>query len=119
SIFRPIRIYVSTGSKLFRAEARLNHSRRARNLWRAFFCGMFTRLGWSRRRFRDSSRHVSEHRIVVVGGGAAGFFAAIAAAEANPRARITVLEKGRSFLTKVRVSGGGRCNVTHACFDPK
>jgi hypothetical protein len=57
-------------------------------------------------------------QIVVVGGGAAGLFAAIACAEANPRAQVTVLEKSRSLLAKVRISGGGRCNVTHACFDP-
>lgn len=57
--------------------------------------------------------------IIVAGGGAAGFFAAIACAQANPAARITVLEKGPQFLTKVRISGGGRCNVTHACFDPR
>lgn len=57
--------------------------------------------------------------IVVVGGGAAGFFAAIAAAETNRLARVTILEKGAEFLTKVRISGGGRCNVTHACFDPR
>ncbi len=56
--------------------------------------------------------------VVVIGGGAAGFFGAIACAEANPRARVTLLEAGRQPLAKVRVSGGGRCNVTHACFDP-
>jgi predicted Rossmann fold flavoprotein len=58
-------------------------------------------------------------RIVVVGGGAAGFFAAITCAEALPGAEVMVLEKGPQFLTKVRISGGGRCNVTHACFDPR
>lgn len=58
-------------------------------------------------------------RIVVVGGGAAGFFAAITCAEAAPEARVTVLEKTPQFLSKVRISGGGRCNVTHACFDPR
>jgi predicted Rossmann fold flavoprotein len=57
-------------------------------------------------------------KIVVIGGGAAGFFAAITAAEADPSAEITVYEKGNAFLTKVKISGGGRCNVTHACFDP-
>src|SRR5512143_869710 len=56
--------------------------------------------------------------ILILGGGAAGFFAAVNCAEANPRARVTVLEKGRALLNKVRISGGGRCNVTHACFDP-
>ena len=58
-------------------------------------------------------------RLVVVGGGAAGFFAAIAAAEANPQAQVYLLEKSAQFLGKVRISGGGRCNVTHACFDPR
>lgn len=57
--------------------------------------------------------------IVVVGGGAAGYFAAIAAAEADPGARVTILERTGTVLAKVRVSGGGRCNVTHACFDPR
>jgi len=51
----------------------------------------------------------------VVGGGAAGFFAAIAAAESG--SAVTLLEKSARFLDKVRISGGGRCNVTHACFD--
>lgn len=55
--------------------------------------------------------------IVIIGGGAAGFFGAIAAAEACPDARVTILEKNRTVLNKVRISGGGRCNVTHACFD--
>lgn len=57
--------------------------------------------------------------IAVIGGGAAGFFAAITAAEADPTARISVFELGRQFLKKVRISGGGRCNVTHACFEPE
>src|SRR3989454_723642 len=57
--------------------------------------------------------------VVVVGGGAAGFFAAIACAEASPGTDVTVLEKGPQFLSKVRISGGGRCNVTHACFDAR
>lgn len=56
--------------------------------------------------------------LVVVGGGAAGFFAAIAAAEVDPGARVTILEAGAEPLVKVRISGGGRCNVTHHCFDP-
>ncbi|MDZ7605704.1 MAG: aminoacetone oxidase family FAD-binding enzyme [Cyclobacteriaceae bacterium] len=57
--------------------------------------------------------------LAVIGGGAAGFFCAIQCAEPNPRMRILILEKGRDVLNKVRVSGGGRCNVTHACFDPQ
>jgi predicted Rossmann fold flavoprotein len=58
-------------------------------------------------------------QILVVGGGAAGFFGAIAAAENNPRASVTILEKGPRVLSKVRISGGGRCNVTRACFEPR
>ena len=61
---------------------------------------------------------LSPLRIIVIGGGAAGFFGAIACAEANPQAQVTLLEAGRQLLAKVRISGGGRCNVTHACFDP-
>ncbi|MFM8655087.1 MAG: NAD(P)/FAD-dependent oxidoreductase, partial [Verrucomicrobiota bacterium] len=57
--------------------------------------------------------------MVVAGGGAAGFFGAIAAAEKNPRASVVLLEKGVHLLSKVRISGGGRCNVTHACYDPR
>ena len=54
-----------------------------------------------------------------MGGGAAGFFGAIAAAEKNPRASVTLLEKSPRILSKVRISGGGRCNVTHALFEPR
>jgi hypothetical protein len=61
---------------------------------------------------------MSSRSIVVAGGGAAGFFAAITCAEARPGADVTILEKSEHFLGKVRISGGGRCNVTHACFDP-
>jgi predicted Rossmann fold flavoprotein len=57
-------------------------------------------------------------RILVAGGGAAGFFAAIACAEADPGSDVAVHEATAHPLSKVRVSGGGRCNVTHACFDP-
>src|SRR5215472_1060199 len=57
--------------------------------------------------------------IVIVGGGAAGFFAAITCAEAAPDMRIVLFEKASKFLSKVRISGGGRCNVTHACFEPR
>jgi predicted Rossmann fold flavoprotein len=62
---------------------------------------------------------MSSRRIVVVGGGAAGFFAAIACTEAARDADVTVLERTPQFLTKVRISGGGRCNVTHSCFEPR
>ncbi|MDR7992544.1 NAD(P)/FAD-dependent oxidoreductase [Thermosynechococcus sp. TG252] len=57
-------------------------------------------------------------RILVIGGGAAGFFGAIACATANSRNLVTILEAGATLLSKVRISGGGRCNVTHHCFDP-
>lgn len=56
--------------------------------------------------------------ILIVGGGAAGFFTAINIAEKNPKLKIALLERGKEVLSKVRVSGGGRCNVTHACFEP-
>ena len=60
----------------------------------------------------------SNLKVIVIGGGAAGFFGAIACAEANPNLKVTLLEAGRKPLAKVRISGGGRCNVTHHCFDP-
>ena len=60
---------------------------------------------------------MSSRRVAVAGGGAAGFFAAIACAEAAPGLEVTLLEKGPQFLSKVRISGGGRCNVTHAGFE--
>ena len=57
-------------------------------------------------------------KFVIVGGGAAGFFAAINAAELNPEMEVVILEGSNKVLQKVKVSGGGRCNVTHACFIP-
>lgn len=60
----------------------------------------------------------NKNRILVVGGGAAGFFGAIALAENNPTKKVILVEKNRQLLSKVRISGGGRCNVTHSCFDP-
>ncbi|MCB9235299.1 MAG: NAD(P)/FAD-dependent oxidoreductase [Bacteroidia bacterium] len=56
--------------------------------------------------------------IITIGGGAAGFFASIQAAEANPNLKILILEGSNSVLDKVKISGGGRCNVTHACWEP-
>jgi predicted Rossmann fold flavoprotein len=61
---------------------------------------------------------MKEYDIIIIGGGAAGFFAAINAAEMDPSAKILILERGKEVLTKVRISGGGRCNVTHAEFIP-
>ena len=57
--------------------------------------------------------------IGIVGGGAAGFFGAISAAQANKDCNVSVFERSSQFLSKVRISGGGRCNVTHALFDPR
>jgi predicted Rossmann fold flavoprotein len=65
-----------------------------------------------------SAPKLKTHRIAVIGGGAAGFFAAVTAAEANPEASVMLFEKGKHCLQKVKISGGGRCNVTHSCFDP-
>lgn len=56
--------------------------------------------------------------VIIIGGGAAGFYAAIHAAEANSELKIAILERGKDVLSKVKVSGGGRCNVTHAEFNP-
>ena len=56
--------------------------------------------------------------VIIVGGGAAGFFTAINIVEKNPNYKVAILERGKSVLEKVRISGGGRCNVTHACFVP-
>lgn len=56
--------------------------------------------------------------IIIVGGGAAGFFTAINIAEKNKHLKVAILERGKEVLSKVRISGGGRCNVTHACFVP-
>ncbi|GMN09896.1 NAD(P)/FAD-dependent oxidoreductase [Croceitalea sp. MTPC9] len=58
------------------------------------------------------------HDIIIIGGGAAGFYAAIRTAIENPKAKIAIFERGKTVLGKVKVSGGGRCNVTHAEFDP-
>ena len=53
----------------------------------------------------------------MIGGGAAGFFCAVNAARMNPELKVVIIEKTNKLLSKVKVSGGGRCNVTHACFD--
>lgn len=56
--------------------------------------------------------------ILIIGGGAAGFFSALTAKQSNPNLKVAILEKSAVLLSKVRISGGGRCNVTHSCFDP-
>lgn len=60
-----------------------------------------------------------KQKIIVIGGGAAGFFAAIRCAELYPASEVIILERGKEVLGKVRVSGGGRCNLTHACWTPR
>jgi predicted Rossmann fold flavoprotein len=62
---------------------------------------------------------VGPKQIVIAGGGAAGFFAAIACARANGECEVSIFERSSQFLSKVRISGGGRCNVTHALFDQR
>ena len=58
---------------------------------------------------------MNKKRLIVIGGGAAGFFCAVNAAQLNPELQVIILEKSNKLLSKVKVSGGGRCNVTHAC----
>lgn len=60
---------------------------------------------------------MSTKKLIVIGGGAAGFFCAVNAARINPGLEVVILEKTSKLLSKVRISGGGRCNTTHACFD--
>ncbi len=64
----------------------------------------------------SSNRFMNKKRLIVIGGGAAGFFCAVNAARLNPALEVLLLEKSNKLLRKVKVSGGGRCNVTHACF---
>ena len=56
-------------------------------------------------------------KVAVIGGGAAGFFAAISVKEHHPKSNLVLFEKSPKVLSKVKVSGGGRCNVTHSCFE--
>lgn len=62
---------------------------------------------------------MNKKQIIIIGGGAAGFFAAITCAETYPDVKVTILERGKTVLGKVKISGGGRCNLTHACFEPR
>lgn len=79
-------------------------------LFLSFLSGTFHRISYL------CNLHTQQH-IIVIGGGASGFFAAIHAAANFPGSRVTILEKSSKLLSKVRVSGGGRCNVTHHCFE--
>jgi predicted flavoprotein YhiN len=60
---------------------------------------------------------MTKKQLIIIGGGAAGFFCAVNAARLNPALKVIILEKGNKLLRKVKISGGGRCNVTHSCFD--
>jgi predicted Rossmann fold flavoprotein len=62
---------------------------------------------------------MNQSRAVIAGGGAAGFFAAITCAETDPTREVVLLEASPTLLAKVKISGGGRCNLTHACFEPR
>ena len=62
---------------------------------------------------------MAHYDVLIVGGGAAGFFTAINVATFNPKLKVAILERGKNVLSKVKISGGGRCNVTHAEFIPK
>jgi predicted Rossmann fold flavoprotein len=62
--------------------------------------------------------NIKHYEVVIIGGGAAGFFSAIRCAESLPPRSVLLLEKSQKLLSKVKISGGGRCNVTHACFQP-
>lgn len=59
------------------------------------------------------------YELIIIGGGAAGVFGAVQAKAKKPSAKVLLLEKSAVLLSKVRISGGGRCNVTHGCFDPE
>lgn len=65
----------------------------------------------------NEARSFPDWDIIVIGAGAAGYFGAITAVESQPGMRVLMLERGREVLQKVRISGGGRCNVTHACYE--
>ena len=65
------------------------------------------------------SEYICLMRIAIVGGGAAGFFSAIHVKENYPNAQVVIFEKSNKVLSKVKISGGGRCNVTNGCTDIK
>ena len=78
------------------------------------YCGLQLKKGE-----RTSIEMINKkYDVIIVGGGASGFFTAISLAEQNTDLKIAILERGKEVLSKVRISGGGRCNVTHACFIP-
>ncbi len=66
--------------------------------------------------FTKPESSITQNSLIVIGGGAAGFFCAVNAAKINPLLKVIIVEKSSKLLSKVKISGGGRCNVTHACF---
>ena len=64
-------------------------------------------------------RDPKQKRVLIIGGGAAGFFTAIKIVEEDPSIAVTILEQGKDVLGKVKISGGGRCNLAHAEFIPR
>lgn len=71
----------------------------------------------SQNEIRNALQQNRRRQLIVIGGGAAGFFCAVNAARMNPSLKVIIAEKTSKLLSKVRVSGGGRCNVSHACFE--
>jgi len=65
----------------------------------------------------NKNMRAEQQKVAIIGGGAAGFFAAISAKSHWPKAEVCILEKSNKLLAKVKISGGGRCNVTHDCPD--
>ncbi len=76
-------------------------------------------MAWHRLIASTAMDSTSSLDLAIIGGGASGFFTALQYAEMAPTKRVTIFEKSAHFLQKVRISGGGRCNVTHACFEPR
>jgi predicted flavoprotein YhiN len=68
---------------------------------------------------KTTQKNPTFYNVIIIGGGASGFFTALNLAKNNPGLTIAILERGKNVLEKVRISGGGRCNVTHAQFIPK
>ena len=73
-------------------------------------------MGITNNFLNDLFIHMTKKKLIVIGGGAAGFFCAVNVAKMNPLLEVVLVEKTGKLLGKLKISGGGRCNVTHACF---